>query len=647
MIRIYSIMSLFAATLFLSGCSSLEPVPLTTQEVAAASAADESQIQKVEPLTGSLTLEEAIARAIKYNLERRVRSMEEALAAGQLEVANYDMLPKLVASAGYRDRNNDLITRSKDSVTGAPSLADPYISSDRAATTGSLSFTWSLLDFGQSYYAAKQSADRALIAQERRRKATHTLIQDVRTAFWRAASAQKLQADVRKAIADAEDALADSRKAEAEKLRNPLDALRYQRQLLENLRLLESVNQELSTAKIELLFLVNLPLAREVAIVEPTGDFGSKWLETPMAQLEEQAIAQNADLREAHYNTRIARNETRRVMLRMFPGISFNYGTNTSNDSYLINQRWNEAGVQISMNLLGLLSGPAQRRMADAGVAVADQQRMATLMRVLTQVHLARQELGNSVRQFDRANAIWQVDQNIAEQVARRESVQTQTKLDRIANQTSAILSQLRRYQAKAQVYAAASKLQASLGMELVVDDKRNLPLAELTNEVGNALHALGENRPDEKPAAAAAAKSAAADPAPAAVAAATETAAKAVPTAAEIAIDDAVTTWAGAWSRQAVPAYLDAYAKTFVPAGGLTFDEWADKRKATIERAKGIRVDIADLAITVQDPQHATAVFGQNYHASNYADVVRKTLDLEQIDGRWLIVRETNARLP
>ncbi|KKU43683.1 MAG: Outer membrane efflux protein, partial [Berkelbacteria bacterium GW2011_GWA2_46_7] len=42
-------------------------------------------------------------------------------------------LPKLVAAAGYHDRSNDLTTRSKDSVTGAPSLANPFISSSRAS----------------------------------------------------------------------------------------------------------------------------------------------------------------------------------------------------------------------------------------------------------------------------------------------------------------------------------------------------------------------------------------------------------------------------------------------------------------------------------------------------------------------------------
>lgn len=483
--RFALLLAALSATLLLGACSSLQPQPLRTQDIASISTADRQRAQSgVEPLQGPLTLDEAIARAIKYNLNRRTRLMEQAIAQGQFELGNYDMLPKLVASAGYRERSNDLITRSTDSVTGQPSLSHPFISSDRSAVTTDLSFTWSLLDFGQSYYASKQNADRALVAAERSRRALHTLIQDVRTAFWRTAGAQKLHDSVQAAIAAAEDALKDSRKVEAERLRNPLDALRYQRQLLDNLRLLEAIEQELSTAQIELAALTNVPLAQNITVVEPAQTADGSWQSVPVEKMEEQAIANNAELRESFYNARIARMETRRTMAKLFPGLSFSYGTKDSNDSYLINRSWTEASAQLSFNLLGLLAAPEQRRLADAGVALADQQRMATQMALLAQVHIARLHYLHALRQLERADALWKVDTDIAAHVAHREQAQTQTKLDRVANQTAAILSQLRRYQALAQVHAAAGKLQATLGMEPAIAGSQGMSLAELTQAV-------------------------------------------------------------------------------------------------------------------------------------------------------------------
>ena len=67
-----------------------------------------------------------------------------------------------------------------------------------------------------------------LVAGERRRKALHTLVQDVRTAFWRTACAQTLGSELRQAIAEAEDAVKDAQRAEKDGLRSPLEPLRYQ-----------------------------------------------------------------------------------------------------------------------------------------------------------------------------------------------------------------------------------------------------------------------------------------------------------------------------------------------------------------------------------------------------------------------------------
>ncbi|MCU6496218.1 TolC family protein [Rugamonas sp. A1-17] len=480
-----------ASMLVLGGCSTLniENAKLTQSEVRSTLQEDRTALMRgVEPLAGPLTLDGAIARAIKYNAERRYKAMEEAVAMGTFEAGQFDMLPKLIASAGYRDRNNDLITRSTDSVTGEPSLAHPYISSSRQVLSTDVSISWSLLDFGQSYYAARQNADRVLIAGERRRKALHTLILDVRTAYWRVVAAQKLVPLLRSTIAESETALRDARAAENDRIRSPLEPLRYQRQLLENLRLLETIEQELSTARVELATLTALPLTTDYTVVEAAGEVGTAWLDQPVDKMEEVALMRNPDLREGIYNARIAQQETRRAMLKLFPGLSFNYGVKHSNDDYLIHRNWNETGAQISFNLLGVLSAPAQMRLADAGVALANQRRMAVQMAVLSQVHIARLQYANTARQYQRADAIAQVDGRIAQHVANQAEVQKQSALDRISQQSTAVLSQLRRYQALSNAEAAASRLQATLGMEPAINGSSTMSLAELTAAVAQSL---------------------------------------------------------------------------------------------------------------------------------------------------------------
>lgn len=485
-LRVFMALSIAAGG---AGCAALNPEALQPSEVIATVQDDSKKLAaEIEPLRGPLTLEEAIARALKYNSERQLKALEEAVAYGTFDAQRHDMLPKLVADAGYHYRNKDLVTRSQDSVTGQPSLANPYISSERDYKTAELGFSWSLLDFGQSYLAARQNADRFLIAAERRRKATHNLIQEVRTSYWRVVAAQVLNERLSKTIREAEAALGKARQVESERLRTPLEPLRYQRQLLENLRMLELIQQELASARVELAALISLPIGQEFQVVEPQGALNPVWLERPVERLEEHALLRNPDLRESIYNARIARQETRRAMLKLFPGLSFNYAIKHNDDSFLINKHWNEAGVQLSFNLLGLVSLPAQMRLAEAGENLADRKRMATQMAVLAQLHLARLQYAHATRLYERSEQIAQVDKRIADHVANQEQAAKQNRQELVAQQTAAILSVLRRYQALSNAHAAASRLQATLGLEPHIDGGEGQSLAQLTGAVAGSL---------------------------------------------------------------------------------------------------------------------------------------------------------------
>ena len=486
-----------AVLLVLGGCAATAPESMPEADLKQVNDADGAALRKdVEPLSGALTLDEALARALKYNLDRRVRMMEEALALNQLDVTQFDMLPKLVAQAGYYTRSNDRISNSRDEVTGTPSTSR-FISSDRNHVVNELGLTWSLLDYGLGYYNTRQQSNRVLIAAEKRRKAMHVLMQDVRTAYWRAAGAQKLRAEVGKTIAMAEGALGDARRAESERLRNPLDSLRYQRQVLENLRLLEAIEQELSSAQVELAGLINAPAGQAITIAEPDVKVArDSVLTLPVGQLEETALAQNPDLREQHYNARIARDETRKTLVRLFPNISFNYSLKYDSDSYLVNRDWNEAGVQVSFNLFNLMTADAQLKLAEAGVKLADQRRMATQMAVLTQVHLARLQLLNAHNQYQRADAIYDTDRRIAEHVRNREAVKAQSKLELVSQETAYILSLLRRYQALAQLQVAENRLLANVGLEPQIGSTGELTLSELSAQLRQDANPWGRLQP-------------------------------------------------------------------------------------------------------------------------------------------------------
>jgi outer membrane protein TolC len=501
--------ALTGALVLLAACGTARTKPVAVAEVVAASEADRQiAAAQTPPITGPLTLNEAVARALKYNLDQRVSIAEQVIATRQFQASERDLLPNVMATAGYSTRDQDMTRRSLDSVTGQPSNANPFISQERSHYTGELGVTWNLLDFGIGYYNARQAGNRILIADERRRKAVHTLIQDVQTAFWRAYSAQILRGQILDTISLAESALIDAKQAEVERLRSPLDSLRFQRQILENLRTLEALDQELSTAKLDLARLINVPMETEFTLAEPQTAFGDEVLEAPVERLEDLAIMGAADIREQHYNVRNARIEGRKIMLRMFPRLSMDYGYNYDSDKFLINNTWNDAGSQLAYSLLNIANIPLQRRLAEAGVKLADQRRVASVMTVISQVHISRQQYANSRALYHRADQLADVEQRILVQMANREQAQVQSKLETVSTRTSLIISLLRRYQALAQVYAAQSRLQATMGVDPGIARVDSMSLPELSAAIGvsfdqwrQSLNAAAANTPSASPA--------------------------------------------------------------------------------------------------------------------------------------------------
>ncbi|WP_298686084.1 TolC family protein [uncultured Sphingomonas sp.] len=175
----------------LAGCA-VTPKPLTAAELS--KTADQNRVQVTanqEPVTAPIDLYEAMARALKYNLDYRVGLMQQAVKSRELNLATYDMLPQIVANASYYGRSNEAGASSLSLLSGTQSL-EPSTSSQKNVFSGDLTASWDILDFGLSYVRAQQKADAVMVAVEERRKVSNRIIEDVRTAYYRAVSAQRL-----------------------------------------------------------------------------------------------------------------------------------------------------------------------------------------------------------------------------------------------------------------------------------------------------------------------------------------------------------------------------------------------------------------------------------------------------------------------
>jgi outer membrane protein TolC len=484
------------------GCAFV-PHPLTDAERSAEASRDMAEVFSAqEPLTHALTLEEAFARAMAYNLDERVKGMERQIAARDFEISKFDLLPKVIATAGASTRNNELASSSISVFTRQQTL-EPSTSTDRDLKFADLTTSWNILDFWVSYFNSKQQADRVLVAEEQRRRVLQALFQDVRRAFWRAASAQRLNNDVRDTIREAQNALESSRKAET--LRAPIDALRYQKALLDELRDLEFVQRQLAVSKTELAALINLPLGTAYSVAVPR-NLRIESPRMPVRQMEEVALVRNPDVREASYQVRITADETRKMLARNLPGINFTYGPNFDSNSFLVNNTWAGGAVRLSANLISILSIPEQMKRGQLAEDTAITRRQALSMATLAKLHIAYQQYLAAAKEYRWADQLASVDRRLYQQIANRTETDAQSELERVAARVSSLESDLKRYRSFAEAQAALGRLYDAVGIDPVPDELASLDIATLGAAIRRSASDWDNNRLDlvSKPAPAA-----------------------------------------------------------------------------------------------------------------------------------------------
>ena len=469
--------------LVLAGCSVL-PKPFEPAERERLAADSQSALfSGQEPLLGPLTLPEAMARAIKYQADYRQRQMEEAATAAQLDVAKFDLLPKFTLNAGYSVRSNDAFGFGFS--PNGQLAANPTASSERTRDTLTVGFAWNLLDFGVSYFRARQLADQALVMQERRRKAVQTLVHDVRVAWWRAEAAQRLLPAADGLLSEIDRANEKTRVIEARRLLPPLQTATLRRALLDLSQQISFRRYELAQARVELASLVNVPPGTDIRIAAPADEKREVLdLTADLDKLEALALRARPEIAEEGYRARISEDEARKALVGLLPGLSLDIGRNWDGNKFLVNNTWSSAGFSVLFNLVKVFSLPALNRSEEAQKQADTARRLAMAMAVLTQTRIAAVRYTLVADEFLVWDDASRDDDTIVKYLASSAQVGIDTELELIRAKARALASRMNRDLAFANVQASVARLYNSVGYDAVPQADETKALAELSRLV-------------------------------------------------------------------------------------------------------------------------------------------------------------------
>ena len=483
---------------FLVACTR-SPKAVSLLEAEERAKADILKIEKIKKDNQSweenleIDLYTAIALAIKNNKELKIKLLESALANRQLEKIKFEMLPSIATNAGYSASENYTATSSA-TVTGdvAGSMGTSYSTSrQRDVNTQDIGFTWNALDFGLSYIRAGQNSNRYLIAEEMERKAEHNIVREVVKSYWNTLSADKLIRKYDPLLIEVDKALNDSQKIEELLLTKPMDALLYQKELLDIQRALQSQKQIFIDSRIQLGVLMGL-LPNQKFKVVPTND-PLTVLDMNLKGMEEYALVHRPELIESHYEEIISVQETKASMASLMPGLNFNAAWTHSSNDYLMNKTNFEYGSTMGANLLNIYLYPKIKKFNETNTEVIKEKRLALSMAVLSQVHLANIDYAMALEEYDTAERYYQVSRKITQQIKNAQKIARFGNLELIREQASLLVAELRYDIAYSKLQHAIGKIYASVGLDVTKENVKKLGFRDYAAIIKNNFKSSGK----------------------------------------------------------------------------------------------------------------------------------------------------------
>jgi len=413
----------------------------------------------------TISLPDAVARALKYNLDYQLKVLDQDIAREAHDISKLAMLPSLDAKSSLNRQNQTTVRGEK-----------------LDSATYELGATWNLLDFGVSYYQAKQKGNKALISSLKLQRSAHDLIKKTRSAYWRKIAADKFAERIGPLREKLQVAIESAQETERRRLQPPLEILDTQKSFLELLIQLNQLEKSLSTAEYELAKLIRVNPFQGVEVIHhDTNQLFAKFQYHSPEKLIKYALSQRDDLLIKDYEKRIAEDESKKTLLKLLPGLTFNLAEKYNSNVTYENNYWNEVGLRLSWNLLNLLHLPKQQQMNEYQKQRKHLEHLAMMVSVITQVQISQRRTIDAWNNYHSLQNISEVGDRIYNHATAVQSVASLTELDLIKREADSVIYEVKQYLGYAELEEAAADFYYSLGAKVIPENLDQLDVEQIS----------------------------------------------------------------------------------------------------------------------------------------------------------------------
>lgn len=483
--------------LIISGCllRQQNPPPGPEAEAKAVKKSGEMQKDYREPLTGPVSLEEALARAAKYSFDARLGQMASALAQTPFSSSaalRDDVLYSMLQKAAYYnpDRGGNGVFSEKK----FRSIAYP------AGDTGEkLTFVWKLLDFGLSYATDRRGNTAPVLSEATKEKVLQNIFRETRLSYYNALRADALEQKTAVLLEKARTFLRHYREKTASSPRPGREALEKQRQMIETVRFLWDLLQKMNGAKAELAGRMGMQTGMSFDL--GGGDWGKPQIipaEKSMMDLELLALMYRKELQLSGNRTGLGVYETRKALQRLHPDITFDTDYRKNRIS-VPSEAWENAGREIARQLFSLPAPGTAAANSDAAYA----RQLPLNMAVVTRLHLSLQYYATAAEEYRLSRELADVNRKLntppppePETAQAGEDVQ----FSQIRKETDTLMAEIRYYRAFAETENAAAAFYHSLGLLSLPLHISEMTVSSLTDSIAKTFAALPSRLRNARP---------------------------------------------------------------------------------------------------------------------------------------------------
>ena len=249
-----------------------------------------------------------------------------------------------------------------------------------------------------------------------------------------------------------------------------MDAKDVEMRLKELELTIRQLQANLSTARLELSRLMGLNQNVQYTLYRPKIEPIIKALPHPsemdIDKLEEFALLHRPELFESDIQVMIQKDDVKREVMSLFPGVSLFAGTHYDSNRLLHANNWNTVGAGIGWELLDLPSRIAMYQGSKKAVEMAEAQRLMLTAGIITQVHIGLLDYSIKVDRFRLLEETFELASDLRDMAEKKNAVGKLTRLAVTQRHLEEMAAKLRRDEAVVDMLVANKRLCVSLGVD-------------------------------------------------------------------------------------------------------------------------------------------------------------------------------------